>query len=101
MVSAIEVVGPGQFRHYGIACATACSAICAGGPWLALFVPALLAGFVRCRRIDADLVHAHWLPAGWVAARAGKPYVVQVWGTDVELARRACARPWRLAVRGS
>src|SRR5439155_579629 len=29
--------------------------------------------------------------AGWVAARSGKPYVVQVWGTDVELARRA---PW-------
>src|SRR5204863_6833379 len=28
-------------------------------------------------------------PAGWVAARTGKPYVVQVWGTDVELARRA------------
>jgi glycosyltransferase involved in cell wall biosynthesis len=61
-------------------------------PWLALFVPALLAGFVRAaRRIDADLVHAHWLPAGWVAARSGKPYVVQVWGTDVELARRAPA----------
>src|SRR5207248_510324 len=28
---------------------------------------------------------------GWVAAKTGKPYVVQVWGTDVELARRA---PW-------
>jgi glycosyltransferase involved in cell wall biosynthesis len=53
-------------------------------------VPGLLAGFLRAaRRIDADLLHAHWLPAGWVAARTGKPYVVQVWGTDVELARRA------------
>jgi glycosyltransferase involved in cell wall biosynthesis len=61
-------------------------------PWLALFVPTLLAGFVRAaRRVDADLLHAHWLPAGWVAERSGKPYVVQVWGTDVELARRA---PW-------
>src|SRR5206468_7835729 len=40
---------------------------------------------------DADLVHAHWLPAGAVAATLGKPFVVQVWGTDVELARRV---PW-------
>jgi glycosyltransferase involved in cell wall biosynthesis len=61
-------------------------------PWLALLVPALLAGFVSAaRRVDADLLHAHWLPAGWVAERSGKPYVLQVWGTDVELARRA---PW-------
>jgi glycosyltransferase involved in cell wall biosynthesis len=70
-------------------------------PWLSLFVPALLASFVRAaRRVDADLLHAHWLPAGWVAARTGKPYVVQVWGTDVELARRA---PWlaRGVLRGA
>jgi glycosyltransferase involved in cell wall biosynthesis len=58
-------------------------------PWLAFFLPALLADFVRAARlVDADLLHAHWLSAGWVAARTGKPYVVQVWGTDVELARR-------------
>jgi glycosyltransferase involved in cell wall biosynthesis len=38
-----------------------------------------------------DLVHAHWLAAGAVAATLGKPYVVQVWGTDVALARRV---PW-------
>jgi glycosyltransferase involved in cell wall biosynthesis len=45
-------------------------------------------------------LHAHWLPAGWVAERSGKPYVVQVWGTDVELARRA---PWlaRRVLRGA
>ncbi len=70
-------------------------------PWLALFVPALLAGFVQAaRRVEADLFHAHWLPSGWVAARTGKPYVVQVWGTDVELARRA---PWlaRSVLRGA
>jgi len=64
-------------------------------------VPALLLSFVRAaRRIDADLVHAHWLPAGWVAARSGKPYVVQVWGTDVELARRA-PRLARRVLRGA
>jgi glycosyltransferase involved in cell wall biosynthesis len=34
-------------------------------------------------------VHAHWLPSGAVAAFCGKPFVVQLWGTDVELARRA------------
>jgi glycosyltransferase involved in cell wall biosynthesis len=88
----VEVVGPEQFRHYGIAYGHGVLGNLRRRPWLALFVPALLAGFVRAaRRIDADLVHAHWLPAGWVAARSGKPYVVQVWGTDVELARRAPA----------
>jgi glycosyltransferase involved in cell wall biosynthesis len=40
---------------------------------------------------DADLVHAHWLPLGAVAMRLRRPFVVQLWGTDVELARRA---PW-------
>jgi glycosyltransferase involved in cell wall biosynthesis len=88
----VEVVGPEQFRHYGIAYGHGVLGNLRRRPWLALFVPALLASFVRAaRRLDADLVHAHWLPAGWVAARSGKPYVVQVWGTDVELARRAPA----------
>lgn len=88
----VEVVGPEQFRHYGIAYGHGMLGNLRRRPWLALFVPALLAGFVRAaRRVDADLLHAHWLPAGWVAAQSGKPYVVQVWGTDVELARRA---PW-------
>jgi glycosyltransferase involved in cell wall biosynthesis len=97
----VEVVGPEQFRHYGIAYGHGMLGNLRSRPWLALFLPALLASFVRAaRRIDADLVHAHWLPAGWVAARSGKPYVVQVWGTDVELARRA---PWlaRRVLRGA
>jgi glycosyltransferase involved in cell wall biosynthesis len=85
----VEVVGPEQFRTYGIAYGHGMVGNLRRRPWLALFVPALLAGFVRAaRRLDADLLHAHWLPAGWVAARAGKPYVLQVWGTDMELARR-------------
>jgi glycosyltransferase involved in cell wall biosynthesis len=46
--------------------------------------------------VDADLLHAHWLPAAWVAARTGKPYVAQVWGTDVELARRVPALARRI-----
>jgi glycosyltransferase involved in cell wall biosynthesis len=86
----VEVVGPQQYRHYGIAYGHGMLGNLRRRPWLALAVPGLLAGFVRAaRRVDADLLHAHWLPAGWVAARSGKPYVVQVWGTDVELARRA------------
>lgn len=92
----VEVVGPEQFRGYGLTYGHGVAGNLRRRPWLALFVPALLAGYVRAaRRIDADLLHAHWLPSGWVAARTGKPYVVQVWGTDIELARRApgLARP--------
>lgn len=86
----VEVVGPEQFRGYGLTYGHGVVGNLRRRPWLALFVPALLAGFVRAARgVDADLLHAHWLPAGWVAARTGRPYVVQVWGTDVELARRA------------
>jgi glycosyltransferase involved in cell wall biosynthesis len=86
----VEVVGPEQFRHFGIAYGHGVVGNLRRRPWLALFVPALLAGFVRsARRTEADLLHAHWIPAGWVAARTGKPYIVQVWGTDIELFRRA------------
>jgi glycosyltransferase involved in cell wall biosynthesis len=86
----VEVVGPEEFRGYGLTYGHGVLGNLRRRPWLALLVPALLASFVRAaRRVDADLLHAHWLPSGWVAARTGRPYVVQVWGTDVELARRA------------
>ena len=97
----VVVVGPEQFSGYRLTYGHGVLGNLRRRPWLALFVPALLASFVRAaRRTDADLLHAHWLPSGWVAARTGKPYVVQVWGTDVELARRA---PWvaRRALRGA
>src|SRR5206468_6593553 len=88
----VEVVGPEQFRGFGLTYGHGVAGNMRRRPWLGLFVPALLGSFVRAaRRSDADLLHAHWLPSGWVAAQTGKPYVVQVWGTDVELARRA---PW-------
>ena len=51
-----------------------------------------MAAYARCaagRHEDADLVHAHWLPPGLRRWRLGKPFVVQLWGTDVALARRA------------
>jgi glycosyltransferase involved in cell wall biosynthesis len=63
-------------------------------PWKALLLPAFLLSFVRAARRaarGADVVHAHWLPLAAVGLTTGKPVVVQLWGTDVELARRV---PW-------
>ena len=67
-------------------------------PWRALYVPSLLLSFRRSASRaarDADLVHAHWLGAGAVAATVGKPYVLQVHGTDLVLGLRfpRLARP--------
>jgi glycosyltransferase involved in cell wall biosynthesis len=88
----VEVVSPNDFRHFGIAYGSGVVGNLRARPWLIAAVPAMLASFVRVARraaMDADLVHAHWLPSGAVALAAGKPFVVQLWGTDVELARRA------------
>jgi glycosyltransferase involved in cell wall biosynthesis len=90
----VDVVSPLSFRHFGIAYGHGVVGNLRRRPWLALFVPPMLLSFARAARRaarDADLVHAHWLPAGIVAVAAGRPFVVQLWGTDVELARRA---PW-------
>jgi glycosyltransferase involved in cell wall biosynthesis len=87
----IEVVSPLDFHHFGIAYGYGVMGNLRRRPWLAAALPAMLASFaVAARRAsrDAALVHAHWLPAGAVAATTGKPFVVQLWGTDVELARR-------------
>lgn len=87
-----EVVSPASFRHYGIAYGAGVAGNLRRRPYLALALPLMLAGFARAARraaADADLAHAHWLPSGVVAMTTGKPFVVQVWGTDVELARRA------------
>lgn len=88
----VTVVSPASFRHFGIAYGHGIVGNLRARPWLLLFVPAFLWSFRReAARVarDADLVHAHWLAAGAVAATLGKPYIVQVWGTDLELARRA------------
>jgi glycosyltransferase involved in cell wall biosynthesis len=63
-------------------------------PWRGALLPPFLLSFARAARRaarDADLVHAHWLPAGAVAMATRKPFVVQLHGSDVVLARRA---PW-------
>ena len=89
---AVDVVSPASFPHFGLAYGYGIVGNLRRRPWLVLFLPVFLWSFRRAaRRRDCDLVHAHWLAAGAVAATLGKPYVVQVWGTDVELAHRA---PW-------
>jgi glycosyltransferase involved in cell wall biosynthesis len=90
----VEVVSPLSFRHFGIAYGHGVVGNLRRRPWLGLLVPPMLVSFARAARRasrDADLVHAHWLPAGLIAASTGRPFVVQLWGTDVELARRS---PW-------
>jgi glycosyltransferase involved in cell wall biosynthesis len=88
----VDVVSPASFRHFGIAYGAGVMGNLRRSPWKGALVPAMLGSFARAARRtarDADLVHAHWLPAGAVALTTGKPFVVQLWGTDVELARRA------------
>ena len=88
----VEIVSPVSFRHYGIAYGHGITGNLRRRPWLVLFLPAFLLGFAHAARgaaRGADLVHAHWLPAALPALATGKPYVLQLWGTDVELARRA------------
>ena len=98
----VRVVSPASFRHYGIAYGSGVAGNLRRKPYLALAVPLMLAGFARAARraaVDADLVHAHWLPSGVVAMATRKPFVVQVWGTDVELARRTPALARRVLRR--
>jgi glycosyltransferase involved in cell wall biosynthesis len=89
----VVVVSPSSFRHYGIAGGHGILGNLRARPWLAALLPLFLWSFRReAARHDADLVHAHWLAAGVVAATLRRPYVVQVWGTDVALFGRL---PWR------
>jgi len=90
----VEVVSPFDFRHYGIAYGSGIAGNLRRRPARALLVPLMLRSLRRAAwraSRDADLVHAHWLPLGGIAMRLGRPFVVQLWGTDVELGRRA---PW-------
>jgi glycosyltransferase involved in cell wall biosynthesis len=87
----VTVVSPASFRHYGLAYGDGILGNLRQQPWKALLVPAFLVSYARAARraaLDADLVHAHWLPSALAAAWTGKPVVLQLWGTDVELARR-------------
>jgi glycosyltransferase involved in cell wall biosynthesis len=88
----VAVVSPASFRHFGIAYGHGIPGNLRRRPWLALLLPAFVLGFARAARRaarDADLVHAHWLPSAVPALATGKPLVLQLWGSDAELARRA------------
>jgi glycosyltransferase involved in cell wall biosynthesis len=90
----VEVVSPASFRHFGIAYGHGIPGNLRLRPWLVALLPLFLLEFARAARRaarDTDLVHAHWLPSAFAAWATGKPLVLQLWGSDVELARRV---PW-------
>jgi len=90
----VDVVSPASFTHFGLAYGHGIVGNVRRKPWLALALPLFLLSFARAARRaarGADLVHAHWLPSALPALATRTPFVVQLWGTDVELARRA---PW-------
>lgn len=90
----VDVVSPASFANFGIAYGGGIAQNLRAAPWKLAFVPAFMAAYARAARRaarDADLVHAHWIPSAIAARATGKPYVLQVWGTDVALARRAPA----------
>jgi glycosyltransferase involved in cell wall biosynthesis len=90
----VEVVAPASFRHFGIAYGDGILGNLRRQPWKVVLLPLFLLAFVRAARKAApraDLVHAHWLPPALPALATRKPFVVQLWGSDVELARRL---PW-------
>lgn len=88
----VTVVSPAGFRHYGIAYGDGIVNNLRAKPWKLLGLPLFLLAFARAARRaarDADLVHAHWLPSALPALAARRPFVLQLWGSDVALARRA------------
>ena len=84
----VEVVSPASFRHFGIAYGHGVMGNLRRRPWRYALLPLFLVNFTRAARrasSDAELVHAHWLPSAIVARMTGRPYIVQLWGSDVEL----------------
>jgi glycosyltransferase involved in cell wall biosynthesis len=87
----VVVVSPASFRHFGLAYGHGIVGNIRRRPWKVILVPVFLAAYaIAARRAarDADLVHAHWLASALPALAARKPLVLQLWGTDVELAAR-------------
>ncbi|HET7367280.1 MAG TPA: glycosyltransferase [Gaiella sp.] len=87
----VRVVSPAGFRHFGIAYGDGIVNNLRRAPWKLALLPLFFLSFaVAARRVsrDADVVHAHWLPSALPALTTGKPFVLQLWGSDVEVARR-------------
>jgi colanic acid/amylovoran biosynthesis glycosyltransferase len=88
----VAVVSPASFRDYGLAYGDGIVGNLRRRPWKTLLLPAFAASYARAARRaarDADIVHAHWLPSALPAVKTRRPFVLQLWGTDVELGRRA------------
>ena len=88
----VDVVSPASFHDFGLAYGHGIVGNLRRRPWLVLALPLFLVAFARAARKagrGVDLVHAHWLPSALPAIATGKPFVVQLWGTDAELAGRA------------
>jgi len=99
----VDVVSPATFQHFGIAYGDGVVQNLRRAPWKVGLLPAFLSNYVIAARRaarDADVVHAHWLPSAIAARATGKPFVLQLWGTDVELARRSPAL-WRPLLRSA
>lgn len=87
----VVVVDPSRFEHFGLAGAHGVLGNLRARPLRAFLLPLFLWNFRRAAARaarDADLVHAHWLVNAIVALTLRRPYVVHVWGTDLELARK-------------
>jgi glycosyltransferase involved in cell wall biosynthesis len=87
----VRVVSPAGFRDYGIAYGDGIVNNLRHAPWKALLLPLFFLSFARAARRaarGADVVHAHWLPSVLPAVATGKPVVLQLWGSDVAIARR-------------
>lgn len=84
---AIDVISPAVFGSFGLAQTGGVAHNLRRRPWAAPLLVAAMTRAVRRATPDADLVHAHWLPCGAIAAFSGKPFVVTLHGTDVSLAR--------------
>jgi glycosyltransferase involved in cell wall biosynthesis len=100
----VAVVSPARFRHYGIAYGDGVVNNLRRAPWKALALPLFFLSFARTARRagrDADVVHAHWLPSALPALTTGKPLVLQLWGSDVALARRVRPLARRLVRRAA
>jgi glycosyltransferase involved in cell wall biosynthesis/SAM-dependent methyltransferase len=98
----VEVVSPASFRHYGLAYGHGIVGNLRRSPWKVALLPLFLASYSAASRRaarDADLVHAHWLQSALPALTTGKPFVLQLWGSDVALTRRTRSVPRRLVRR--
>ncbi|HSL65851.1 MAG TPA: glycosyltransferase family 4 protein, partial [Gaiellaceae bacterium] len=92
----VDVLAPGAYRDWGLAYGAGVVGNLRRRPWRAPLLAVSMVRALRRAARGADLVHAHWLAGGAVAALARTRFVVTLHGSgtagrlsDLELARRA------------